>query len=107
MSTIKCLENLQNSVDVKILCNNSCVIFMLRSRLKWMYETVFTLYYIHVLLFFFQDDMNLTEEKKAPLRTRDFSFKKSMLSMHFKGTTKVSVGNKLVWVKVRLKKNAI
>ncbi|XP_041359687.1 protein diaphanous homolog 2-like isoform X2 [Gigantopelta aegis] len=34
------------------------------------------------------DDMNLTEEKKAPLRTRDFSFKKSMLSMHIKGAGK-------------------
>ncbi|KAL5011351.1 hypothetical protein ScPMuIL_009902 [Solemya velum] len=31
------------------------------------------------------DDMNLTEEKKAPLRNRDDSIKRSMLAMSFKG----------------------
>ncbi|XP_055958630.1 protein diaphanous homolog 2-like [Patella vulgata] len=34
------------------------------------------------------DDMNLTEEKKAPLRQRDVKLKRSMLSMHYKGATK-------------------
>ncbi|KAL8577404.1 hypothetical protein ACOMHN_060226 [Nucella lapillus] len=34
------------------------------------------------------DDMNLTEEKKAPLRARDMSFKRNMLSMHIKGAAK-------------------
>lgn len=32
-----------------------------------------------------QDDMNLTEQKKAPLRERDASFKRSMLTMSYKG----------------------
>lgn len=36
-----------------------------------------------------QDDMNLTEEKKAPLRARDLGFKRNMLSMHMKGAAKV------------------
>ena len=34
--------------------------------------------------------MNLTEEKKAPLRARDMGFKRNMLSMHIKGAAKVS-----------------
>ena len=33
--------------------------------------------------------MNLTEEKKAPIRGRDMSFKRNMLSMHFRGAAKV------------------
>jgi hypothetical protein len=33
--------------------------------------------------------MNLTEEKKAPLRARDTSFKRNMLGMHIKGAAKV------------------
>ncbi|XP_055958632.1 protein diaphanous homolog 1 isoform X2 [Patella vulgata] len=34
------------------------------------------------------DDMNLTEAKKAPLRQRDVTLKRSMLSMHNKGSAK-------------------
>ena len=34
--------------------------------------------------------MNLTEEKKTPLRVQDIEKKRSMLSMHFKGSAPVS-----------------
>ncbi|KAL8566717.1 hypothetical protein ACOMHN_050365 [Nucella lapillus] len=34
------------------------------------------------------EDMNLTEEKKAPLRSRDVGSKRNMLSMHIKGAAK-------------------
>ncbi|ESO99100.1 hypothetical protein LOTGIDRAFT_142208 [Lottia gigantea] len=33
--------------------------------------------------------MNLTEEKKAPLRKRDITLKRSMLAMHYKGASKL------------------
>ena len=42
--------------------------------------------------FFFQDDMNLTEDKKAPLRNRDMNMKRAMLSMH------ISAGKVWTWV---------
>ncbi len=42
-----------------------------------------------VFLFFFQDDMNLSEEKKEPLRLQPNIRKKEMLSMHMKGTVQV------------------
>lgn len=35
---------------------------------------------------FLQDDMNLTEEKKEPLRSLPLEKKKSMLKMHYKGS---------------------
>ncbi|XP_048243812.1 protein diaphanous homolog 2-like isoform X2 [Haliotis rufescens] len=38
------------------------------------------------------DDMNLTEEKKAPLRSRDDNLKRSMLVMHYKGKAKPRKG---------------
>ncbi|XP_060063333.1 protein diaphanous homolog 2-like [Ylistrum balloti] len=34
------------------------------------------------------DDMNLTEEKKAPLRSKDLNLKRSMLAMQWKGAVK-------------------
>ncbi|XP_053399361.1 protein diaphanous homolog 2-like isoform X3 [Mercenaria mercenaria] len=34
------------------------------------------------------DDMNLTDEKKAPLRDRDIGYKKAMLLMHYKAPAK-------------------
>ena len=36
-----------------------------------------------------QDDMNLTEEKKTPLRIQDIEKKRRMLSMHSKGSAPV------------------
>lgn len=45
------------------------------------YSLVFYVDYVNYL---FQDDMNLSEEKKAPLRERDLSFKRQMLIMHIK-----------------------
>ena len=37
-----------------------------------------------------QDDMNLTEEKKAPLRQMTVDRKRAMLSMQYKGAIQVS-----------------
>ena len=37
----------------------------------------------------FQDDMNLTEEKKAPLRMQGTEQKKTMLAMQFKSSIQV------------------
>lgn len=37
----------------------------------------------------FQDDMNLTEEKKMPLRMQPTENKKKMLINHYKGVTQV------------------
>lgn len=45
--------------------------------------------YFSLRLFVLQDDMNLTAEKKAPLRERDLSFKRQMLVMHYKAPSKV------------------
>jgi len=42
-----------------------------------------------LIAFPFQDDMNLSEEKKEPLRLQPFIRKKEMLSMHMKGTVQV------------------
>lgn len=36
-----------------------------------------------------QDDMNLSEEKKEPLRLQSNNRKKEMLAMHMKGTVQV------------------
>nr|ALX18036.1 diaphanous-related formin [Lymnaea stagnalis] len=38
------------------------------------------------------DDMNLTEEKKAPLRSKDQSFRRQMLQMHVRGVNKSKGG---------------
>ncbi|CAL1526820.1 unnamed protein product [Lymnaea stagnalis] len=38
------------------------------------------------------DDMNLTEEKKAPLRSKDGVFRRQMLQMHVRGVTKSKGG---------------
>ncbi|KAH9488152.1 Protein diaphanous 2, partial [Bulinus truncatus] len=38
------------------------------------------------------DDMNLTEEKKAPLRSKDEATKKQMLQMQFRGSAKTVTG---------------
>nr|AOV18876.1 diaphanous-related formin 2 [Peregriana peregra] len=38
------------------------------------------------------DDMNLTEEKKAPLRSKDGEFRRKMLQMHVRGVTKSKGG---------------
>ena len=40
------------------------------------------------------DDMNLSEEKKEPLRLQPFIRKKEMLAMHMKGTVQVIIKNK-------------
>ncbi|GFN88169.1 diaphanous-related formin [Plakobranchus ocellatus] len=39
------------------------------------------------------DDMNLTEQKKAPLRNKDITFRRQMLAMHMhsRGSSKVSL----------------
>ncbi|RUS87290.1 hypothetical protein EGW08_004970, partial [Elysia chlorotica] len=38
------------------------------------------------------DDMNLTEPKKAPLRSKDLKFRRQMLSMHSRGASKARRG---------------
>ncbi|XP_059150637.1 protein diaphanous homolog 2-like isoform X2 [Physella acuta] len=38
------------------------------------------------------DDMNLTEEKKAPLRSKDVVFRRTMLQMHDRGVSKAKGG---------------
>ena len=45
-----------------------------------------------VLIVSLQDDMNLTEEKKAPLRMQGTEQKKTMLAMQFKSS--IQVGSK-------------
>ena len=45
------------------------------------------------LFIFYQEDMNLTEEKKAPLRDRTIEQKRIMLSMQHRGTTQVTYHN--------------
>lgn len=42
------------------------------------------------MLIFSQDDMNLTEELKAPLRKKSTKEKRDLLQMQFKGTIRVS-----------------
>ena len=43
---------------------------------------------------FMQDDMNLTDEKKQPLRLKRMEEKRAMLAMQFKGTMQVREGGK-------------
>lgn len=42
------------------------------------------------MLIFSQDDMNLTEELKAPLRKKSTKEKRDLLQMQFKGTIRVT-----------------
>lgn len=48
----------------------------------------------------FQEDMNLNEDKKAPLREKDFSIKKEMVMQY------INTASKTVSKAVRLKNNA-
>jgi len=41
------------------------------------------------ILFFVKDDMNLTEERKAPLREKRPDEKRELLAMQFKGSMQV------------------
>lgn len=41
--------------------------------------------------------MNLTDEKKAPLRAKDTDFKRHMLAMHARGSYKVRTNKRCLY----------